>query len=67
MITSFCFVTRDQCVTNNDIKKVKIELVKNNFEVVEQTRLGMDGVVLRVQNFLAVAPGSPLIVIIKEF
>ena len=53
MTTSFCFVTRDQCVTNNDIKKVKIELVKNNFEVVEQTRLGMDGVVLRVQNFFS--------------
>ena len=52
MSTTFCFVTKHHKVTNAEIKKIEAEFQKNNFEVIEQTRLGVDGVVLAVQSFL---------------
>ena len=52
MSTTFCFVTKHHKVTNTEIKKIETEFKKNNFEVIEQTRLGVDGVVLTVQSFL---------------
>jgi phosphoserine phosphatase len=52
MSTTFCFVTKHNNVTNTEIKKIETEFEKNNFEVIDQTRLGVDGVVLKIRNFL---------------
>ncbi|PQM60158.1 MAG: phosphoserine phosphatase SerB [Rhodobacteraceae bacterium] len=52
MTTTLCFVTRNLSVTSTDVKKVEIEFEKNNLEVIEKTRLGVDGVVLRVKNLV---------------
>ena len=51
MSTTFCFVTKHHSITNSEIKKIETEFKKNNFEVIEQIRLGVDGVVLKIQNF----------------
>ena len=51
MSITFCFVTKDQGVTNEEIAKIQIEFHKNNFEIIEQYRLGKDGVLLEVLNF----------------
>ena len=50
--TAFCFVTKHRSVTNSEIGIIETEFKKNNFEVIEQTRLGEDGVVLKIKNFL---------------
>ncbi len=51
MDITFCFVTKHESVTNTEIKKIVIEFEKNTFEIVEQIRLGIDGVILKIRNF----------------
>ena len=52
MDTASCFVTKHESVTDTEIKKIVNEFEKSTFEIVEQIRLGMDGVVLKIRNFL---------------
>ena len=52
MSTTFCFVTKYQSITNSEIKEIETEFKKSNFEVIEQIWLGVDGVVLKIGNFL---------------
>jgi secreted Zn-dependent insulinase-like peptidase len=51
--TAFCFVTKHWSVTNSEIRKIETEFKKNNFEVIDQIRLGEDGIVLKIKNFLS--------------
>ena len=51
MDTAFCFVTKHGSVTNTEIKKIVTEFEKSTFNIVEQIRLGIDGVVLKIGNF----------------
>ena len=51
MPTTFCFVTKNNNVTNRDLKKVEAEFHKSNYDIVEKTRLGVDCVVLKIRNF----------------
>ena len=51
MTSTFCFLTKNQIVTNTEIKRVEIEFKRRNLRIINQTRLGLDGVVLEVQNF----------------
>ncbi len=51
MSITFCFVTKHQLVTNEEIKKVETEFKENSFIIMEQMRLGEDGVVFKVCNF----------------
>ena len=52
MSVTHCFVTKHHSVTNMEIEKIETELIKSNFGVIEKIRLGSDGVVLKVLNFL---------------
>ena len=51
MSKTFCFLTKNQSITNSELKKIETEFKKNNFEVIEQIRLGVDGVILKIQNY----------------
>ena len=51
--TAFCFVTKHRSVTNSEIRIIETEFKKNNFEVIEQIRLGEDGFILKIKNFLS--------------
>ena len=51
--TAFCFVTKHRSVTKSEIRIIETEFKKNNFEVIDQIRLGEDGIVLKIKNFLS--------------
>ena len=51
MDIAFCFVTKHGSVTNTEIKKIATEFEKSTFNIIEQIRLGMDGVILKIGNF----------------
>ncbi len=54
MSVIYCFVTKHHSVTDLEIEKIKTEFRKSNLTVIDQTRLGVDGVVLKVQNFFPI-------------
>ena len=53
MDMAFCFLTKYETVTKNEIRKIVTELEKSASEIIDQIRLREDGVVLKIRNFCA--------------